>query len=501
MTSQKWLDDSVFSDNSPSKSIWWHYLTVIVPDNLNYHNNGTLYITGGSVTSGLPHTKDEDITVAAAIATSIGVVTGCLFQIPNQKLIFRDDPIQKSRSEDAIIAYTWDHFLKDPSNPEWLVRFPMVKASVRALDAMTEFMAQKLPEKNVNLKGFSIAGASKRGWTTWLMGAVDSRVNAIIPIVLDAVNFVAVEHHQFRTYGGFTYALQDYIDMNITSRFDDPNMLTLQQYEDPYFYFDRLTLPKFIVNSALDEFQQPDDTHYWWNDLPEPKHFLMAGNAEHSCATSILQIVPAIAAFVHNLLEERRIPHFSWKIDESTGEITATVDARDRIHSADVYWAKSCGQNAWDNNTKRRDWRILHLDDPCECGIGADGYCANLKALFQKKALTPTTDKLGRKVYTAKFDAPEDGSYLAFYIDFKFHNPLVTKGDMEPLMEIVDNYSPNEPMMSYYKYSREKYYPDFAGLPRDFGHFFEFTTEVSIWPNTFPYPDCNGAACGDARVV
>lgn len=36
-------------------------------------------------------------------------------------------------------------------------------------------------------------GASKRGWTTWLVGAVDTtRVMAIVPIVLDAINFVKV---------------------------------------------------------------------------------------------------------------------------------------------------------------------------------------------------------------------------------------------------------------------------------------------------------------------
>ena len=52
-----------------------------------------------------------------------------------------------------------------------------------------------------------LSGASKRGWTTWLVGAVDKRVQALIPIVLDAINFVAVEKHQWRSYGGWAYAL------------------------------------------------------------------------------------------------------------------------------------------------------------------------------------------------------------------------------------------------------------------------------------------------------
>lgn len=37
---------------------------------------------------------------------------------------------------------------------------------------------------------FVVSGISKRGWTTWLLGAVDrTRVVAIAPIVFDIVNF------------------------------------------------------------------------------------------------------------------------------------------------------------------------------------------------------------------------------------------------------------------------------------------------------------------------
>ena len=42
MTSQQWLTDADFSPDSDTKSIRWHYLVVIVPDNVNWKRNGTL---------------------------------------------------------------------------------------------------------------------------------------------------------------------------------------------------------------------------------------------------------------------------------------------------------------------------------------------------------------------------------------------------------------------------------------------------------------------------
>lgn len=210
----------------------------------------------------------DNMIVASEMAMGTGVITGCLFQIPNEKMVFSGDPTQKSRGEDAIIAYTWDHFLNNPDEPEWLLRLPMVKASLRAMDAMSksnpfyvttyqwqcslclnvilrvaaDFAAQnlRLTTKGKSIDYYSVAGASKRGWTTWLVGAVDPvRVVAIVPIVLDAINFVAVEKHQWRSYGGWSSALKDYYEMNITSRYDDPNMVKLQEVVDPYFYADR----------------------------------------------------------------------------------------------------------------------------------------------------------------------------------------------------------------------------------------------------------------------
>jgi PhoPQ-activated pathogenicity-related protein len=73
-------------------------------------------------------------------------------------MVFASDPLQKCRSEDSIIAFTWDHYLKDPSKPEWLVRFPMVKASLRAMDTTTAFVASKFPDQGFNIDSYVVAG-------------------------------------------------------------------------------------------------------------------------------------------------------------------------------------------------------------------------------------------------------------------------------------------------------------------------------------------------------
>lgn len=75
----------------------------------------------------------------------------------------------------------------------------MVKAVVKTMDAVQQFAGtlKNVPE----ITGFVVAGASKRGWTTWLTPAVDKRVIAIIPIVLDVLNLVKNINHHWQAYG------------------------------------------------------------------------------------------------------------------------------------------------------------------------------------------------------------------------------------------------------------------------------------------------------------
>ena len=75
--------------------------------------------------------------------------------------------------------------IDSPPPPLLLLRMPMTKAVVRAMDAVTDY-AQK--SFGVHLEKFVVGGASKRGWTTWTTGVVDKRCAAIVPVVMDLLN-------------------------------------------------------------------------------------------------------------------------------------------------------------------------------------------------------------------------------------------------------------------------------------------------------------------------
>ena len=95
-------------------------------------------------------------------------------------------------------------------DPEYLLRFPMTKAGIRAIDTLEAFVPTVNGGRNVS--GFVVAGASKRGWTTWTVGAVESlreartgkpnRVVAICPLVLDILHFLPSIRTMYRKYGG-----------------------------------------------------------------------------------------------------------------------------------------------------------------------------------------------------------------------------------------------------------------------------------------------------------
>ena len=159
--------------------------------------------------------------------------------VPNQPIVFAGE--SKGRVEDELIAYSWDKFLRG-GDEKWPARLPMTKSAVRAMDTVTAFCASEAGGKVVVDK-FVVSGASKRGWTTWTTAAVDKRVTAIIPIVIDLLNVEASFRHHWQAYGFWAPAIKDYVEMKITDWQGTPEYRGLMKIEDPYEYRDRLTIP------------------------------------------------------------------------------------------------------------------------------------------------------------------------------------------------------------------------------------------------------------------
>ena len=131
LVSQRWLATA-----EVDKPEWRHWLTIIRPDTVA-HSTALLLVGGGDSKRKAPDKTDAGLLDIAMTTRS---VVAELRMVPNQPLVFANDG-GRERSEDEIIAYTWDKFLRT-GDERWPARLPMTKAVVRAMDAVTAFCAQ-----------------------------------------------------------------------------------------------------------------------------------------------------------------------------------------------------------------------------------------------------------------------------------------------------------------------------------------------------------------------
>ncbi len=356
MTSQQWLTPA-----EVDRSIWKHWLTVIEPEKVS-SDTALLFITGGSNDKPAPK-PDQNLV---RVAEESRAVVAELRMVPNQPILFPGDT--KGRTEDSIIAYTWDKFLRT-GDERWPLRLPMTKSAVRAMDTVTAFCKTDDGGK-LNVQHFVVAGGSKRGWTTWTTAAVDRRVVAIVPIVIDMLNVVPSFKHHFAAYGFWAPAVGDYERAGIMDWQDTPQYKALLKIEEPYQYRDRFTMPKLLINSAGDQFFLPDSSQFYWNDLPGKKYIRYVPNSDHSLKNT--DALTSLLAFYDAIIHAKALPEMTWELPEP-GVI--------RVHSK----TKPAKVKLWQaTNPNARDFRLesigpAYTDSPVEAS-GEDTYEVHIKA-------------------------------------------------------------------------------------------------------------------------
>ncbi len=301
LTSQQWR-----SNKEVDQPVWEHWLTIVKPEHVQ-SRTGFLFITGGKNSDPAPSAPDS---MLPSLALATGTVASELRMVPNQPLIFVGET--KQRSEDAIIAYTWNKYLNG-GDDEWPLRLPMTKAAVRAMDTVTAFCGSPQGGKTTVDK-FVVAGGSKRGWTTWTTAAVDSRVVAIVPFVIDLLNIEPSFIHHYRAYGFWSPAVKDYEDMDIMSRSGTTRYRQLMDIVEPYSYRDRLTMPKYMINSTGDQFFLPDSSQFYFDDLKGEKYLRYVPNTNHSLQGSDAR--ESMQAFYESVISGKPRPDFSWRFEK-----------------------------------------------------------------------------------------------------------------------------------------------------------------------------------------
>jgi PhoPQ-activated pathogenicity-related protein len=274
---------------------WRHSLILVTPRSWKSGDTGVLYITGGA-----PNAKDlMELTLVAEMA---GVPAAMLFDIPNQPIF--------GMTEDDLIAHTFERYL-DTGDKNWPLLFPMAKSAIRAMDVVEE--ATKDQARPV--RRFVVTGASKRGWTTWLVAASgDKRIAGIAPMVIDNLNMAAQMRHQLESWGKYSEMIADYTRRNLQNELSSERGIRLAQMVDPYSYRARMTAPTLIVNGSNDRYWTVDALKHYWSGLRQPKWVLTVPNAGHSLGNG-LQALETITAFARACAGEFRMPNMTSKIE------------------------------------------------------------------------------------------------------------------------------------------------------------------------------------------
>ena len=311
--------------------LWLHHVQIVKPDRVRNPHLAFLFVTGdGEGRSSLELLK--------LIADRAGAMAAVVTRVPNQ-------PLYDGRKEDALIAYTFDQYIQS-GDDTWPLLFPMVKSAVRAMDTVQAFAEKENKQK---VESFVLSGASKRGWTTWLTGAVDPRVKGIAPMVIDMLNMKTQALWADKVYGKQSEKVQDYSDYNLFEKLDSPPLVKLRGWVDPYAYRQRYNMPKLILLGTNDPYWTVDSLRHYWNDLPGPKLIFQTPNAGHDLGGG-KEARQTLAAFVQMIADRQELPKMEWSFkDGAKAEVALTVNAA----------AKSA--RLWVAESMDRDFRNDHF--------------------------------------------------------------------------------------------------------------------------------------------
>ncbi len=309
---------------------WKHGILLSQPE--GYKGDlAVLYITGDGP-------RDGDRLQLGLFSGATRMPIAMLFDVPNQ-------PIFGMR-EDDLIAHTFEQYLAT-GDSEWPLLFPMTKSALRAMDAI-----QAISKKEGHpIKRFLVTGASKRGWTTWLVGASgDPRVAGIAPMVIDNLNIPAQMRHQISSWGKYSEMIDDYTRRGLQQKLSTRSGRRLTEIVDPYSYRSQIRVPTLIVTGGNDRYWTADAMSQYWNGLSMPRWARMVPNVGHDLGGGA-QAIETIGAFARALAGQYPFPRISSTLRQTGSRLLGEIKVAGLPASRVSLWAAAARTNDFREST------------------------------------------------------------------------------------------------------------------------------------------------------
>lgn len=315
---------------------WTHRLIIYFPRKAKYSN--TLLLV-------LRHIYNRNAGLASlkVISDSTGTPAAFLYDVPNQ-------PLFDGKEEDDLQAYTFSQYIRS-GDESWPLLFPMVKSVVSAMNVIRDLAVK---EEKLPVSKFIVAGHSKRGHTSWLAAAVDSRIKGIIPIAIDVLNAPEQLPHHLKAFGQFSTPSKEATEF--LKELKKPLGNSLIQMIDPYSYKEGLMIQKLIVSATNDEYFPSDALNLYWDGLKGRKSILYLSNAGHVRADSDPRVNPTAFAFVRAIAMDNTLPQFSWEWKRSKQSLQLTINT-DTTATKAVLWQAT----SHNNDFRTSQWSALPI--------------------------------------------------------------------------------------------------------------------------------------------
>jgi PhoPQ-activated pathogenicity-related protein len=202
--------------------------------------------------------------------------------------------------------------------------------------------------------------------------------------VIDLLNIVPSFEHHYRAYGFWAPSVKDYVDADIMSWSGTPRYGELMKIEEPYSYRDRLTLPKYMINAAGDQFFLPDSSQFYFDGLKGEKYLRYVPNTNHSLKGTDAR--ESMQAFYETVISGAPRPRFTWKFEK---------DGSIKVKSS----SKPTEVRLWQaTNPKARDFRLDTIGQAYTSSVLEDQ---------------------GGGVYTGKVAKPAQG-FTAYFVEMTY---------------------------------------------------------------------------------